>query len=78
MSRTNASLDKYSKNSSERQLADRKRLRVSLTVKETGSTERNENGTIEKKEQEQKDLAEGHRSRTERNDLKKWNVPSPS
>ena len=34
-------------------------------------TERNENGTIEKKERERNDLAEGPRSRTERNNLKK-------
>ena len=41
-------------------------------------TERNENGTI-KKERERNNLAEGPRSRTERNDLKKSrNVPSPS
>ena len=33
--------------------------------------ERNENGTIEKKEQERNDLAEGPHSRTERNDFKK-------
>ena len=33
--------------------------------------ERNENGTIEKKEQERNNRAEGPRSRTERNDLKK-------
>ena len=34
-------------------------------------TERNENGTIKKKERERNDLAEGPRSRTERNDFKK-------
>ena len=41
-------------------------------------TERNDNGII-KKERERNNLAEGPRSRTERNDLKKSrNVPSPS
>ena len=33
-------------------------------------TERNENGTIEKKERERNNLAEGPRSKTERNDFK--------
>ena len=38
---------------------------------ERNRTGRNENWTIEKKEQEQNDLAEGPRSRTKQNDLKK-------
>ena len=37
-----------------------------------------ENGTLEKKERERNDLAEGPRSRTERNVLKKSERPSPS
>ena len=40
----------------------------SSTQNERNETERNENGPI-KKERERNDLAEGPRSRTERNDL---------
>ena len=42
----------------------------SSTQNERNETERNENGPI-KKERERNDLAEGPRSRTERNDFKK-------
>ena len=44
---------------------------VLLLRTERNGTERNENGTIKKEEREQNDLAEGPRSRTERNDFKK-------
>ena len=40
-------------------------------------TERNENGTIKKEEREWNDLAEGPRSRTERNDFKKSDCALP-
>ena len=46
-------------------------MTVLLLRTERNETERNENGTIEKKERERNDLAEGPRSRTERNDFKK-------
>ena len=38
--------------------------------------ERNENGMIKKKEQEQHDLASGPRSRMEQNDFKKKSEPA--
>ena len=46
-------------------------MTVLLLRTERNGTKRNENGTIEKKERERNDLAEGPRSRTERNDFKK-------
>ena len=46
-------------------------MTVLLFRTQRNGTERNENGTIEKKEQERNDLAEGPRSKTKRNDLKK-------
>ena len=46
-------------------------MTVLLLRTERNRTGRNENWTIEKKEQEQNDLAEGPRSRTKQNDLKK-------
>ena len=46
-------------------------MTVLLFKTERNGMERNENGTIEKKERERNILAEGPRSRTEQNDLKK-------
>ena len=43
-------------------------MTVILLKTEQNGTERNENGTLEKKE---RDLAKGPRSRTERNDFQK-------
>ena len=57
----NRSLTKNAKNGTERD--DRSSTQ--------NGTERNVNGTIEKKERERKDLAEGPHSRTEQNDFKK-------
>ena len=54
-------------------------MTILLLRTERNGTERNENGTIEKKEREQNNLAEGPHFRKERNHLKKrQNVPSPS
>ena len=44
---------------------------VFLKILERFVKEQNENGTIEKKEQERNNLAEGRHSRTERNNFKK-------
>ena len=52
-------------------------MTVLLLRTERNETERNENGTIEKKDQELNDLAEGPRSRTKRNDLKKSKRAQP-
>ena len=46
-------------------------MTILLLRTERNGMERNKNGTIEKKEQERNDLAEGPRSKTKRNDLKK-------
>ena len=46
-------------------------MTILLLRTEWDGTGRNENGTIEKKEQEQNDLAEGPRSRTEQSNFKK-------
>ena len=46
-------------------------MTVLLFRTERNGREQNENGTVEKKEREQNDLAEGPRSRTERNNFKK-------
>ena len=55
----------------ERKRTERNGKAVLLLRTERNGTERNENGTIKKKEQERNDQAEAPRSRTERNDFKK-------